>query len=117
MTECAPGCGACCDPVVLAFRPEDMVGPSAAFAREHWTVIDEVTRGSGTYYRIHCDVFDQATRRCTAYEQRPPICANYPAYGEPLAPGHRKADGLPLVCAFQADVRTVLPLVAVTHGR
>lgn len=118
-TQCAPGCGACCNPVIMVMPPEDMNGPSGPFAREHWHVIssrDNTNSPTGLEYHLRCDQFDPHTRRCGAYAVRPPICANYPGYGHPLEPGHPKADAIPLVCAFQADVRHVLPLVAI-NGR
>jgi Fe-S-cluster containining protein len=97
-----------------------MKGPSGSFARDHWHVVSDhinLHSPTGIEYHLRCDVFNPNTRRCDAYDDRPPICSNYPAYGEPLTPGHDKANAIPLICAFQADVRTVLPLVAVTHGR
>lgn len=114
MTECAPGCGACCDPVKLRFSVEAMTGPSAPFAREHWTLIEARECAEGTEYRVRCDVFDPATRRCTAHADRPPICSGYPWYG--AEPDPERGRTLDLVCSFQADVRTVLPIVQV-NGR
>jgi Fe-S-cluster containining protein len=115
MTDCSR-CGACCDPVVLMFKPEDMTGPSGPFAREHWQVIGErVNRNddSGrTEYLIECDQFDKATRLCTAHDSRPPICSGYPWYS--ADPNVNLV--LDPTCSFQADVRTMLPVVEVRHG-
>lgn len=118
-TSCAPGCGACCDPVIMAVPPADMRGPSGPFAREHWHITDTMYHSDSpgeVAYLLRCDQFNPETRRCESYAVRPPICANYPSYGRPLTPEHPKADAIPLVCAFQADVRTVLPLVMI-NGR
>jgi Fe-S-cluster containining protein len=115
---CQPGCGACCDPVRLSFDPKDFPqdSPNHAFVREHWAVTSTVflPEHGVLEWRIRCDAFDPHTRRCTAHDRRPPICAGYPWYGQ--APTEIGAHGLDLVCAYQADVRTTLPLVAVTHG-
>lgn len=118
MTECAPNCGACCDPVTLTFHVDDMDGPSAPFARQHWTVTGKYDHPArlGPVYTVHCDAFDPHTRRCTAYEDRPPICSGFPYYGTPLTRERTSLDYLPSVCAFQAEVRTVLPLTVVGRG-
>ena len=110
MTRCAPDCGACCDPVLLSFPLESMDGPSAPFARKHWTVIeDHPCLPEGIAVAVRCDGFNPTTRACTAYENRPPICSGFPWYGK--APDPQRA--LNLTCAFIADVRPVLPLVMV----
>lgn len=116
-TTCPPGCGACCDPVTLSFHPDDMAGSSAAFAAEHWRVEQEhIEVPFTTRYSVRCDQFDSHYRTCRAYADRPPICADFPWYGLPPEKLRSLTD-LPRVCAFHADVRTVLPIVAVTHGR
>lgn len=100
----------------MVVPPADMNGPSGPFARQHWHVtaaLDNDASPTGSEYHLRCDQFDPRTRRCGAYAVRPPICADYPRYGQPLTPDHAKADAIPLVCAFQADVRRVLPLVAI----
>lgn len=115
-TTCPPGCGLCCDPVTLRFTVADMDGPSAAFAREHWRdVSDEYEFAPGTDIKsaVRCDMFNPVTRACTAYEQRPPICSGYPWYGQQPD----RARLLHPSCAYQADGRPLLPIVAVTHGR
>jgi Fe-S-cluster containining protein len=114
--RCAPGCGACCDPVVLDFDPATWNGPSAPFMREHWTLRSRATGQSGAaLWLMDCAAFDPRTRLCTAYEQRPPICSGYPRYGEPVTP-QRCAGSLPPSCTFNADVRRMLPIVAVRRG-
>lgn len=113
MTECPPDCGACCNPVLLSFHPDDMVSASAEFCQQHWHVIDEHPAHPHAQYAVRCDVFDPHTHTCTAYDDRPPICRYYPWYGQEPDPDRF----LDPICAYQADVRTVLPIVAVTHGR
>jgi Fe-S-cluster containining protein len=46
---------------------------NADFLTEHWHRIDGLDNYS-------CDAFDPVHRRCTAYEERPPVCAGYPWY-------------------------------------
>lgn len=87
-----------------------MEGPSAPFARKHWTVIeDHPFLPPGSVVAVRCDAFDTATRACTAYADRPPICSGFPWYGRDPDP-RRPLDH---TCAFVADVRPVLPIVAV----
>jgi Fe-S-cluster containining protein len=47
-----------------------------------------------------CDAFDPKTRTCLAYDDRPPICSNYPWYGQ-NPDAHSIAS---LRCSFCADV-------------
>jgi len=93
-----------------------MEGPSGSFAREHWHEIPELGDYdvNGKYFHAYrCDVFDPHTRTCTAYADRPPICSGYPWYG--AQPDRERV--LDPWCAYQADVRPMLPIVGVTHGR
>ena len=112
MTECLPGCGLCCDPVTLGFRLTDMQAqehPSAAFAREHWTLIrtrPSAYLGGEEVDEVRCDAFDPATRLCTAREQRPPICSRFPWYDK--TPDQERE--LPGGCSFNADVHTLTPI-------
>lgn len=47
-----------------------------------------------------CRHYDDASRTCRAYDQRPPMCADYPWYGMPPEPGKF----LPPECSFRADI-------------
>lgn len=47
-----------------------------------------------------CDAFDPATRSCTAYDDRPPMCGGYPWYG--VRPDPTKA--IPAECGYNVDV-------------
>jgi Fe-S-cluster containining protein len=53
----------------------------------------------GAYY-YRCKWFDQETRKCTNYENRPPMCRDYPWHGRP--PTEWKA--LPKTCGFLWDL-------------
>jgi Fe-S-cluster containining protein len=102
VVECAAGCG--------------HWQRNADFMTEHWTVISGSPDPQVSGYRaVRCDVFDPATRLCGAYEQRPPVCSGYPHYGSPLTLEEGSAGTrLPTVCTFNAEIRTMLPIVAVT---
>lgn len=86
MTECN-GCGGCCD-TIYARSTEELRAREAPpladieFMEEHWHPIG--TMLTTIVYR--CDVYDPETRRCTDYENRPPVCRGYPGFGKELTP-------------------------------
>lgn len=96
-TECN-GCGKCCDPPrvpPLAPGAIDRIDP----ADRAWMLSLEQTP-----FGLRCPRYDQATRRCTDYDNRPPVCRDYPTgydgFGQPgLIPD------LPHECEFWADLR------------
>lgn len=114
-------CGNCCDPVHLApdqaakidvvvelmtdvYSPGCTLNPQdeRAWMIEHWHEIRRDDDG-GVAYR--CDQFDPETRACTAHNDRPPVCRNYPFYdrpGDPRELGRPNADGPS--CSFWLDV-------------
>lgn len=49
-----------------------------------------------------CDVFDPATGLCGAHDARPPVCRNYPWYGD--EPDAERAACLPPQCSYLAEV-------------
>lgn len=105
-------CGHCCDPVGfnldeglpqlylrwLAYYGDDTFEldgsqweKDPAFIIKHWSKTNDGY--------TQCDKFDKATRTCTAYDERPPVCQGYPWYG-------RAPDGvhIPPDCSFWADL-------------
>jgi Fe-S-cluster containining protein len=50
-----------------------------------------------------CRHYDRENKRCMDYENRPPVCRDYPWYGQ--APDPLKS--LPLECSYREDVTTV----------
>lgn len=105
------GCGICCNPVELtlavaarAFDPAS-TNPDTAFLLEHLHYRD---MGNG-YINFTCDAFQDG--RCTAYENRPRMCSEYPFYG-------RAPETAPLnsTCTFHDQVpgRRVLPLTVIS---
>lgn len=126
MTDCN-GCGACCDPFMMVFSPNDILtlGPrldagERAFCEQHLTPIRRadgrrmVAHWSGGWSEMmvngkpqllpawyyQCDRYDPVAKRCTDYEHRPDVCRDYPWYGE--LPDPNKA--LPPTCSYLADV-------------
>jgi Fe-S-cluster containining protein len=97
-------CGECCRPVVLSDygktawfgapstgkRKEDVEhAENCRWIRSHWhrisrakavelrPVLADVT--SRVFFYL-CDAHDPATGRCTAYDERPPVCRKFPHY-------------------------------------
>lgn len=50
------------------------------------------------YYR--CRWYEEDTRQCTNYENRPDVCRDYPPFG-PIPEGMEP--GMPLTCSYRAD--------------
>lgn len=107
-------CGSCCDPVHLGADQAALVeewrayvaaggstrpGSDPAFILAHWHEIERSSSG-GTRYR--CDRFDPDARTCTAHEDRPDVCRDFPWYGE--KPGEAGARSLDRVCSYLLDV-------------
>jgi Fe-S-cluster containining protein len=88
---------------------------TADFITKHWHVIagsdDPAEPG---HRRLRCDYFDKDTRLCTAHDKRPPVCSGFPWYGK--EPTIEAGADLSPACSYNADVRTSLPIVAITGG-
>lgn len=108
-------CGACCDNLGfnLAHWDEEIrrrIGdpaetPSrrseAEFILAHWHMRPNTT----SPFDSTCDLYDPATRQCTAYEARPPVCSGYPYYSD--GPNLARLDALPEQCGYRADWQPV----------
>jgi Fe-S-cluster containining protein len=131
MTDCSR-CGDCCDPVIVTFDPQEraaerlanlsFVAPAWAwhqfeFLRDHWRTVDtyeSTERGRPvTVHRVECDQFDRATRTCGAHDDRPQVCSGFPWYGREPDVDSAIAGSLSPRCSYNADVRTMLPIVEV----
>lgn len=134
MTDCSR-CGDCCDPVTIAFDPQERAAAKLAeltfahpgwvwhqweFFRDHWrsesSYEDVDTDGTPvTVHRVRCDQFNRDTRECMAHADRPQVCSGFPWYGRPASewPGSPQAASFSPRCSFNADVRTMLPIVEV----
>lgn len=133
MTECV-GCGDCCENIPLN-TPEradiygkrllagDTRGSTGALRKmaawlANLTVLSGPVRAHDSNelrWRYACPLFDTETRRCTDHSNRPPVCRNYPHYKREPQP-YPGMDGLSPRCSFNADHRTMLPIVAVSSG-
>ena len=76
-----------------------------------------------TLLELRCDAFDPATRLCTAQENRPPVCRDYPWYGKDPA-GSGSGPLLYRECSYLADVapdqrpdgaRPLIPLTVISR--
>lgn len=83
-----------------------------AFVKTHWVSRNSTPPEDG-HENWNCTMFDTETRMCNAHEDRPPVCSGYPWYGHKPK---RDADLSPQ-CSFNADIKTMLPIVGVTHGK
>lgn len=92
---------------------------NADFMRAHWTQLEGPQPEKwATTVHVLCAAFDPVSRLCTAHADRPPICSGYPRYGLlPGDPAIQYGDGMEPVCTYNADVRTMLPIVEVRGGR
>lgn len=115
---CREGCGACCDPVFLPGKSAKMIydaawGPltkdqaeDSEFILAHWAPYASWGEDG---VALQCSEYDAATRSCLAYDNRPPVCRNYPTYNRERP--EFTGTGTNLVCGYQAeDGRTVLVL-------
>lgn len=124
MTKCGM-CGDCCDPVMLQNSlakileyehiesdvPIDVKNRHLArFARENWVEIDV---REGFKSTVYCKKFDRVKRTCTAQDDKPYVCSEYPYYGQEPVESDR-GDYLYARCSFNQDFRTYLPIVSVT---
>lgn len=57
--------------------------PAEALARQPTLEAFGVREGDGHHY-FKCMRFDEATNKCTDYENRPGVCRGFPGYGGPV---------------------------------
>lgn len=120
MTECAK-CGVCCEDIYTSWNldlikeraeKEGEDSPNAAnyrFVKDNWVSHYEDKPEDG-HEKWTCLKFDSVARLCTAHDDRPPVCSGYPWYGKEPA----KGAWLPPACSFQADIKTMLPIIEVS---
>lgn len=91
--------------------PDEADLATLSFTTEHWSKIGPASDPDWNLWS--CDAFDPVERLCTAHEDRPPVCSNYPWYGRApvkgpvtnprcsylldLAPADRPAGARPLI--------------------
>lgn len=90
---------------------------NGTFMERHWIFNIRWVRRMATgfeYVGFNCPFFNEETKACGNYENRPPICRGYPFYGrepEDIARAPRALQ-MPLECSYWADV----PLKARPEG-
>ena len=75
------------------------------FVFEHWTLIGPAEprfEGDVQGEYVACDRFDAESRLCTAHDDRPPVCQDFPWYGQ--EPTAQKATTLSERCSYREDV-------------
>jgi Fe-S-cluster containining protein len=73
---------------------------NARFAKAHW--VDNIREENPLEVVIRCPHYSVNRRMCRAYDDRPPICADYPWYEG--APGEKAKDRLQFIeCSYWAD--------------
>lgn len=127
MADFCVGCGECCDHLGydLDERAEWLEAAAAApdvaaafeeWAEQGWTFEQAVRAQTDArfilahWHRLPegeatCDRYDPVTRRCTVYEDRPPICRDYPWYSSGRTPDSEER--LPAGCSYRADWQPV----------
>lgn len=127
--ECIPGCGKCCNPVVLPVTQLEIAQTfpiSGDELADRLFILNDLTPLStkeglrlAPYLKgrvlsstanggavmapkfYSCRHYDSATRLCTNYENRPPVCREHPRYGlDRVQPN----TALPFECSFNEDV-------------
>lgn len=70
--------------------------------REAWDRLPPMGGYPGHFYYI-CDQWDEDTKLCKAGDDRPPICKDFPWYGQPV--GDQRLNVALRRCAYWADVK------------
>lgn len=82
----------------------------ASWIYDNWMPVGRSMGDRGV--ALMCINYDRETTRCLAYESRPPVCSQFPFYGD-AEPD--LSTPLGNVCGYQAELgRTILPLVSIT---
>ena len=72
---------------------------SEAKNRRPWLNVEDLESSGVKFYR--CDMFNEASRECMAYNQRPRVCSGFPWYGK--EPSIFRLVGLPR-CSFWEEI-------------
>lgn len=82
------------DMAIRRFAHDSLYRQDAAFIAAHWVPLDDDT--------CVCNAFDPETRLCTAHEDRPPVCRDFPWYG--AEPESWRSGDLMLQCSYLLDL-------------
>lgn len=125
MTDCSM-CGDCCEDIALSVDHGTIVariaqGKSAGKWSKDAQFILTNMRPTGRVVRqgkrvkqvLECAKFDKETRLCTAHDDRPELCKQYPWYGGEPKQGDTTMKAR---CSYLADAYNMLSIVEVTNG-
>lgn len=125
-------CGACCEDIWIPYEtPDDLreklasLGEDDVRSRADLTfMLDHWTPGRGPDRAVHwrwtCDQYDPEHRLCRAHDGRPPVCRDFPWYGQRPGDGGR----IHTDCSYWLDVpaerrphgsRPLIPVTVVTR--
>lgn len=111
-------CGNCCNPICMSLNPNDVAhmdishpdnAVNKMYIQKHWRFISfaeakkirpEIEFQMKDQWWV-CDQFDSAKHICKDHPGRPPICRDFPWYGN--APNAGKIEGYK-DCVYWADV-------------
>lgn len=106
-TNLCSGCGDCCDRIWLAGgRMAIATNTEATMENRVWASELVPLEQPNTYA---CPKFDRESRSCTTYEDRPPVCSNFPWYGK--MPSPPEASHLSQRCTFRAEASPIPVLI------
>lgn len=78
-------CGICCEKLTLPKTPyelkhmeiyDEKTEKDLKFILKNWELIEQ--KEKGYHHRYKCKFFDVKSRQCNCYNERPPICIDYP---------------------------------------
>lgn len=122
MADYCVKCGDCCEIAFLPWTKTDMrrkliegdfssenSQADVKFILKYWTRLNKKESHDRLYeimgyhtsdkYLYTCQKFNRETRECEAYDERPPVCSNFPWYGNEPDDG----SGLPLKCSYKQE--------------
>jgi Fe-S-cluster containining protein len=100
------------DRAARAYDPAGRLRADADFITKYWHSPD------GTHYE--CSMFNPVTRECMAHDRRPPVCRDYPWYGE--EPSAERGQHMGATCSYlwdlprserPDDARPLIPLTVI----
>lgn len=122
MVAACNGCGCCCDPVTLPVTQLEVLRAKGIPWRTREWILEDLRpisrrtakeKAPWLFGRLteriienalpmfyECRWFDQTQRLCTAYENRPKPCSDFPWAGKPPRP----TAILPPMCSFREDI-------------
>lgn len=126
MTECSK-CGDCCEEISLNIDHGKIVQQIAqGYGAGRWLkdanfIINNmrptgrvIRQGNRVKQVLECSKFDKESRICTAHDDRPTVCRDYPWYNREPVKGDTTMKGR---CSYLADAYKMLPIVEVRNSK